>query len=58
MDMITVDVTHLDAVQPGDEVVLWGPALPVDEVARYAGTVGYELTTRMPARVPRVVVNP
>lgn len=57
MDMITVDVTELDGVQPGDEVVLWGPALPVNEVARHAGTVGYELTTGMPARTPRVAVQ-
>lgn len=56
MDMITVDVTDLDAVQLGDEAVLWGKDLPVDEVALHAGTSGYELTTRMPARTPRVVV--
>ena len=57
MDMITVDVTDLNPVQPGDEIVLWGRDLSVDEVARYAGTNGYELTTRMPARTPRVVIN-
>jgi alanine racemase len=57
MDMITVDVTDLGPVQPGDDVVLWGRALPVDEIARHAGTVGYELTTRMPARTPRVAVG-
>jgi len=57
MDMITVDVTDLNHVQPGAEVVLWGVGLPLAEVARCADTVGYELTTRMPARTPRVVVN-
>jgi len=57
MDMITVDVTELDAVQPGDRVELWGRGLPVAEVAGYAGTVGYELTTRMPARTPRVAID-
>jgi alanine racemase len=57
MDMITVDVTDLNKVQPGDEVTLWGPGLPLAEVASCAGTVGYELTTRMPARTPRVVIN-
>ena len=56
MDMITVDVTDLGDVQVGDEVVLWGDGLPVGEVASYAGTIGYELTTRMPLRTPRVVV--
>ncbi len=58
MDMITVDVTDLPAVRIGDEVVLWGNGLPVGEVARHVGTIGYELTTRMPARTPRIVVTP
>ena len=57
MDMITVDVTELPAVGPGDEVVLWGKGLPLAEGAGHAGTIGYELTTRMPARIPRVVIN-
>ncbi|HEY6131144.1 MAG TPA: alanine racemase [Halioglobus sp.] len=57
MDMITLDVTDLQTVNAGDEVVLWGKGLPLAEVARCARTIGYELTTRMPARTPRVVVN-
>jgi len=57
MDMITVDVTDLPQVQVGDTVVLWGEGLPVAEVAGHAGTIGYELTTRMPARTPRVIVK-
>lgn len=56
MDMITVDVTDLPEVRVGDRVVLWGKGLPVGEVARHAATIGYELTTRMPARTPRIVV--
>jgi alanine racemase len=55
MDMITVDVTELPDVNIGDEVVLWGEGLPASEVAEYAGTIGYELTTRMPARTPRTI---
>jgi alanine racemase len=57
MDMITVDVTDLENVAIGDEVTLWGKDLPVAEVAQWADTIGYELTTRMPARTPRVVIN-
>jgi len=57
MDMITVDVTDVADVKVGDEVVLWGDGLPVGEVAAHAGTIGYELTTRMPLRTPRVVVR-
>ncbi|MEP4484400.1 MAG: alanine racemase [Halioglobus sp.] len=55
MDMITVDVSDVDNVQIGDPVVLWGKGLPLAEVAACAGTIGYELTTRMPMRTPRVV---
>ena len=54
MDMITVDVTELRDVAIGDKAVLWGPELPVNEVAGYCDTIGYELLTRMPSRVPRI----
>ena len=57
MDMITIDVTDLENIQCGTEVILWGTDLPLGEVARWANTIGYELTTRMPQRTPRVVVN-
>ena len=56
MDMITVDVTELPGVKIGDEVVLWGKGLPLAEIAAHVGTIGYELTTRMPARTPRIVI--
>jgi alanine racemase len=57
MDMITVDVTDLGEVRVGDPVVLWGEGLPVAEIAEAAGTIGYELLTRMPQRTPRVVIG-
>ncbi|MBC9249201.1 alanine racemase [Pseudomonas alcaligenes] len=53
MDMLAVDLTNLPAAQVGDTVELWGAQLPVDEVARAAGTIGYELLTKVTARVPR-----
>ncbi|MGB1157948.1 MAG: alanine racemase [Porticoccaceae bacterium] len=58
MDMITVDITDLpSSISIGEPVTLWGPQLPVNEVAEYCGTIGYELLTRMPARVPRIYRN-
>ena len=58
MDMITVDITDLNTeVEIGTDVTLWGPELSVTEVAEYCGTIGYELLTRMPARVPRIYIN-
>ncbi len=57
MDMLTVDLTALDAAGIGSEVVLWGRAasgavLPVDEVASSAGTISYELMCAVAPRVP------
>jgi alanine racemase len=56
MDMITVDVSDLDSVAIGDAVELWGNQLPVNKVAAHCGTLGYELLTRMPLRVPRIYI--
>lgn len=57
MDMITVDVTDVPNVAIGDRAQLWGNDLSVDEIARCAGTIGYELLCRVTARVPRVYVD-
>lgn len=51
MDMITVDISGMDSVQLGDEVVLWGVGLCVDEVAQQADTISYELFCKLTARV-------
>ncbi len=51
MDMLTVDVTDLGQVAPGDPVVLWGNGVPVETVAASAGTIPYELVCRVGARV-------
>jgi alanine racemase len=53
MDMLTVDLSELPEAKVGDTVELWGANLPVDEVAQAAGTIGYELLTKVTARVPR-----
>ena len=53
MDMLTVDLTDLPDAAEGDAVELWGAQLPVDEVAQAAGTIGYELLSKITARVPR-----
>ncbi len=51
MDMIAIDVTDLPPVAVGDEVVLWGPGLPVENLARAAGTIPYELVCGVSQRV-------
>lgn len=54
MDMITLDVTHIVNAGINTTVELWGDNLPVDQVAQHLGTIGYELLSRVSARVPRV----
>jgi alanine racemase len=53
MDMITIDVTDHPGVAIGDLVELWGRNVAVNDVAARAGTISYELLTRVSSRVPR-----
>ena len=53
MDLTVIDVTGTNAAT-GDWAELFGPSLPVDEVAKSAGTIAYELLTGISPRVTRV----
>jgi alanine racemase len=57
MDMLTVDLTPAPGAGVGSSVELWGPTVPVDEVARSAGTIGYELLCAVAPRVPVTAVG-
>jgi len=50
MDMLTVDLRPVPLARTGDPVMLWGPGLPVEEVAESAGTIPYELLCRVRMR--------
>lgn len=52
MDMLAVDLAPVPDAGPGTAVELWGPRVPVDEVATAAGTIGYELLCAVAPRVP------
>ena len=54
MDMLYVDITGLPNARIGGSVTLWGVDMPVDEVARAAGTISYELLCARAERVPFV----
>ncbi len=43
MDMMMVDLTDYPGIQLGDPVELWGENLLIEEVARFTGTISYEL---------------
>ena len=57
MDMITIDLRTQPRAKVGDPVVLWGQGLPVEEIAKCAGTISYELMCHVTERIPRVVIN-
>lgn len=52
MDMLTVDLTGLPAVQVGSKVELWGNQVAVNEVAASSDTIAYTLFTGITRRVP------
>lgn len=52
IDMLAVDATGLEDVAVGARAVLWGPSLPVEQVAAAAGTIPYELICGISQRVP------
>ena len=57
MDMAAVDLGPEPAAQVGDDVVLWGRGLPVEEIARACGRIPYELVCGVSQRVPRIAVS-
>lgn len=50
MDMLTVDLGPDAKDKVGDEVILWGGPLAVENVSAYNGISAYELITRLTAR--------
>ncbi len=50
MDLLTIDVTDCPQVEIGDPVELWGDQVPVELVAKQAGTIAYELLCQYKAR--------
>jgi len=53
MDLTTFDVTDQPAVKPGSWLELLGPHRQVDDAARDAGTIGYEILTGLGLRYHR-----
>ncbi len=54
MDQIMVDATDLPETQAGDEAEIFGTHISVTELAAKAGTISWEILTRITARVARV----
>jgi alanine racemase len=56
MDMICIDLRATPQARVGDEVILWGAGLPVEEVAERAATIAYQLLCGVGQRVRWVEV--
>jgi len=60
MDLMVIDVSHIDDVDVGEEVVLMGKQgdaeIPCRELSDKAGTITWDITTRIGQRVKRVFV--
>ena len=61
MNMTLVDVSNLEGVQKGDEVVLIGKQgdleISVSSFGEFSDLVNYELLTRLPSNIPRKIVD-
>ena len=54
MDQCMIDITDVPDVNLGDEVILFGEGLPVEELADQLGTISYEILCMINKRVPRI----
>ena len=57
MDLITLDISSAPDAKPGEMVDLIGPHNDLDSVAESAGTIGYELLTRLGHRYRRCYIE-
>jgi len=63
MDHIMVDLKNRGDIKTGEEVILLGQSLPAgrqgnsiscEDLAQWAGTIPYEILTRLSASIPRL----
>ncbi len=54
MDMCMLDVSKIKNVNEGDEVIVFGKAHPINQLAKWQNTIPYEIMTGISGRVKRV----
>ena len=57
MDMTMIDITGIPQVKVGDQVEVFGPNLPIEQLASWAETIPYEILTSIGQRVKRVYIQ-
>ena len=57
MDTCFIDITDINDVKVGDEVEIFGRHASVEDLAKAANTISYEIFSRVSSRVKRVYIN-
>ena len=61
MDQCMIDVTHIDSIKIGDEVIIFGSdgnnTITVESVALLLGTINYEVVCSVGKRIPRAYIQ-
>lgn len=61
MNMLVIDITRMDGVEIGDEVVFIGvqgdQEITVASFVEFSDQLNYEVLARLPQNIPRVVVD-
>lgn len=57
MDYLMIDVSDVENADLGDDVELWGNNIPLEQIAKAASSITYELMTALTSRVPRMVLS-
>ena len=57
MDMCMADISNVPEAKVGDEVVVFGEELPIEEHAEKIGTISYEMLCSVSVRVPRIYTH-
>lgn len=61
MNMITINVSHIDGAKNGDEVVIIGrqkeDEITLASFGEMTNNLNYEVLTRLPSTIPRVIIN-
>jgi alanine racemase len=60
MDMFMAEVTHIKNIKPGDKITLIGQVgeekIDADYLGELAGTINYEILSRINPLIPRIIV--
>ncbi len=54
MDMTMLDITGINNVREGENVIVFGEGLPIQYLAEWSNSIPYEIMTGISQRVKRV----